>query len=280
MIYQQGETEHGPAQFLTFDSGEDFAATLKAMPVTDTDKETCAAFRIDLDTANRHAATGRPDLVEASDSFLSKVEALIDFASSGFETVTTMCGGAPVVPAMLAGQPMHMRSRRATVTDRNSVAIFADAWVQFGVDREYIERRGAAALALVRLLSMQRPVKLYVTCGHGLKNPIIWTLPIETAPLDLQRAAWGLCSEDVLRIHGHRLLHKYVPGDCGWKAHDKPEWQANDMPRLIASRLGVADFVSLPGLTGGDIDDYWKDDDKAVGWIKSQINRWTVDDAA
>lgn len=278
MLHENSRTDKGECQFLTFSSGEDFAATVKALPMLDSDKHLPREFGITFEEANERARSGRADLVPASDTFLTKIERLIDFASSGFESVASVAGGVPVVPSMLAGNPVHMRVRRRTVTDRNPVAIFADAWVQFGVENDMIERRGAAALALARLLAMQRPVKLYVTCGHGARNPIIWTMPIETAPLDVQRAAWALCSPDVLRIHGHRLLHAHVPGDAGYKAYMDEAWQKNEMPKLIAARLGVSDFISLPGLSWADRDAFWRDDETAVNWIRAQVERYNLDD--
>ena len=128
-------------------------------------------------------------------------------------------GSVANVPAYLAGQPTAMR-RRVTNKDAGApLAVIIDLATSSKISADTIEKRGAAVLALVRLLSMRRPVELWagVFTGAGSNDrdcAAIFT-KIETAPLDLATAAYVLCSAGFPR----RLLYSVAHESCGFVSH-------------------------------------------------------------
>lgn len=128
-------------------------------------------------------------------------------------------GSVANVPAYLAGQPTAMR-RRVTNKDAGApLAVIVDLATSQGLDASVIEKRGAAVLALVRLLSMRRPVELWAGIFTGAggtdKDCAAIFTKIETAPLDLATAAYVLCSAGFPR----RLLYSIAKVECGFAGH-------------------------------------------------------------
>jgi hypothetical protein len=193
---------------------------------------------------------GNPALVARSDEFLSRFEAL-HLVSRRWRTVAAVAGGVPCVPAALAGHPLAMRQRQRVSSDKAPLAIIVDIASSSGIESADLEKRGAAILALVRLLSAARPVSLYVgvsvTAGHltGAErhNACHVFTRMDTTPLDLARAAHMLChtstarslyygaayeltgapldeeslswpyrgEQDVIRTHAHAILARAIP---------------------------------------------------------------------
>jgi hypothetical protein len=203
-----------------------------------------------FDDSLRCVREGNPAIVARSDEFLSRFEAL-HLVSRRWRTVAAVAGGVPCVPAALAGHPLAMRQRQRVSSDQAPLAIIVDIASSGGIESADLEKRGAAILALVRLLSAARPVSLYVgvsvTAGHltGAERHDachIFTR-MDTAPLDLARAAHMLChtstarslyygaayeltgapldeanlcwpyrgGQDVIRTHAHAILARAIP---------------------------------------------------------------------
>jgi hypothetical protein len=171
-------------------------------------KEKGDAWRggMSFDESLRCVREGNPAIVARSDEFLSRFEAL-HLVSRRWRTVAAVAGGVPCVPAALAGHPLAMRQRQRVSSDQAPLAIIVDIASSGGIESADLEKRGAAILALVRLLSAARPVSLYVgvsvTSGH-LRDERrhdachIFTR-MDTAPLDLARAAHMLCHTSTAR---------------------------------------------------------------------------------
>jgi hypothetical protein len=196
---------------------------------------------------------GNPALVPASDAYLTKLtdRALV---SRRWQIVPAVAGGAPNVAAALAGHPLAMRRRQRLASDQAPLAIIVDVASSAGISTRNLERRGAAVLALVRMLSATRAVSLYVgvsvTCGH-LKGDRQYDAThvftrCDTAPLDLARLAhmlghpstarrlyYGAAYEvegapvgdanlfwpysdgpTAIRTHAHEILSRAIPDAC------------------------------------------------------------------
>jgi hypothetical protein len=203
-----------------------------------------------FDDSLRCVREGNPAIVARSDEFLSRFEAL-HLVSRRWRTVAAVAGGVPCVPAALACHPLAMRQRQRVSSDQAPLAIIVDIASSAGIDSADLEKRGAAILALVRLLSAARPVSLYVgvsvTAGHltGAErhNACHVFTRMDTTPLDLARAAHMLChtstarslyygaayeltgapldeeslswpyrgEKDVIRTHAHAILARAIP---------------------------------------------------------------------
>lgn len=221
----------------------------------------------------KHAKHGDLSHAGRSDKLLEKIEHLATFVSTAFQVQHSVTGGVPNIPSMLAGHPAHMRLRRRVLTQQAPLAIIIDATVSAGVEKESIERRGAAALALVRVLSAVRPITLYVAAGlktHG--KSIIVTVPINTAPLDLARAAWALGAPDFLRRAIFSVIYQHLPGlrdkhtdNIPWCFSD-PTWQTRKMPALVAEMSGCSEHLAIAGVTLGTD---FASDEAALRWVEN-----------
>lgn len=281
MIYERGKIpEKGPCQWLDFSSLTDLKDHLESAPLTGADRANEGGWADGSHAdALRCLERGQPKMVRNSDAFLAKVERLTEgLVTSGYCVVPTVAGGAANVPAYLSGHPLSMRRRVRVVTETKPVVILSDVWVSASVGNDTIVRRGAAAMALARVLSANRPVTLALMCGHGpsdVDGPIMWSVPIDTAPLDLSRASWALQSPQMLRLHGHRLLYRYTRDTMGLRPYGDEEWQRNEMAEHFAARRGYGDeYIALPDASE------FSSDEIAIDWVQSQISAFQDRQAA
>lgn len=153
--------------------------------------------------------------VPASDALLERFERF------AFETERPtwrddIAGGFPNVPAFLAGHPLAMRRRINDASAAAPLAIVVDLATSAGISAETIRRRGAAVLALSRLLTMRRPVELWAGCmtaaGPSDRNLAAIFCRIETAPLDLATAAYVMTSAGFPRC----LCYATADVECGF----------------------------------------------------------------
>lgn len=219
---------------------------------------------------------GDESMVAPSDAVLRKIEEGAEFRSSDFEVFNMVSGGVPNVGAFLAGSPLNMRMRRRVYTQGAPIAVVADLTVSADVNEETIRGRGAAALALVRVLSATRPVSLYVTVAmrpHGGKTSI-QIIPIETSPLDLARAAFALGDPSMLRQFGFAGACN-IPTGCSengeilW-AFNNYRWAQNNIAREVAHITGCGDFVAVPAIYSGTS---LGNTETAAQWVMDEAKR-------
>ena len=224
---------------------------------------------------------GAPQRVATVDRVLDKVENAVDFCSARYVMRAAVAGGVPCVPSALAGVPTAMRARRRVVDDMGPLAVFIDMGLSASVKDHTIARRGAAALALVRLLSATRPVELWTftaqTVDHRSDTPsnAISAIRLETAPLDLARAAWLLCAPEAFRRAGFAsssaLAGLPKNFDVNWLFDDHKRHNSA-LPSLLAKAFGDSDRLVIPALfTGGETQ--FNDDATAIAWVQSMIEQ-------
>lgn len=138
--------------------------------------------------------------VKSSNQLLDKFESLA-FPTPARAWSDDVCGSIPNVPAFIAGHPLAMRRRIRQDNTAAPITVFVDLFASASFNHKQIERRGAAALALVRILSARRPVELYLGFSTANnKNELVCPIvKIDTAPLDLARGAFALVSPMFLR---------------------------------------------------------------------------------
>jgi hypothetical protein len=143
-------------------------------------------------------------LGESSNDLMEKFEGLMPLRAA-WSTRNDVVGGLPNVPAYLAGHPLSMRRRVRVAVERAPLGVLVDLTTSAGVSRETIRKRGALVLALVRMLSVSRPVTLHVCVGLAAgaagreddqQDAVFVSCAVDTAPLDLARAGYLLCSPD------------------------------------------------------------------------------------
>jgi len=180
--------------------------------------------------ATRLCRTGDLNKVAPSDAFMRKFEDIIGFESRQFRVVNDVAGGVPNIGAYLAGNPINMRRRARVMSEQAPLNVVVDLVSSGGITAKDLERRGAAVLALVRLLSAVRPVNLYaVACGlpHGVHGytSVGFAVRIDTAPLDLARAAHVLGSPAVPR----NVMYRAMDVEAGMPHESSTHWAFNDV---------------------------------------------------
>jgi hypothetical protein len=112
------------------------------------------------------ARNGHLESVALSEQYLNKFEGL-SFQARKWTTVDAIAGGAPNVGAHLAGSPLSMRRRKRIMAEHAPLTIFLDVVSSASISANYLKKRGAAILALSRMLGATRPVQVYVVGGMG-----------------------------------------------------------------------------------------------------------------
>jgi hypothetical protein len=211
------------------------------------------------------ARGGDASRVPASDALLARMEELTKDGAKAWATVSAPVGGTVNVPEYLAGNPMNMRLRRRQLSQAAPLAVIVNLGTEAPCGPHQIELRGVAALALVRALSAVRPVTLVLMAGHSEKGDTLNLVEMDTAPLDLARAAWALCAPEVLR----RFLFaasaaNWPQGSYGFTPLRGSKRGRHD---LAAQVMGFEEFIAIPRLTEGD----FKTDGAAFDWLKEHI---------
>lgn len=227
--------------------------------------------------ALQRARMGHAPLTAACDRLLGRMES-VPFATSRAVTVAAVAGGVPCVPAFLAGHPLAMRRRVRTSDDAAPLAVVVDMGVSASVRHDTIERRGAAALALVRLLAATRPVALWAVTGQNCEGPqgardAAVAVRLDTAPLDVARAAWLLCAPEAFRRGMFAACHAVA----GYADTQGVNWLQDSHKRhaallrdCVPALTATADFLLVPSLiTAGETQ--FDSDDSAAAWVKAEL---------
>lgn len=161
---------------------------------------------------------GDQSLVQQSDDYLAKIEDQVP-VSRGWRNVDDVVGAVPNVPAFLAGHPQCMRRRERTMRDTAPLAIYMDLTSSGGITAQVVQRRGVVLLALTRMLVEHRAVELWVGAslgGSSLRGSGTVAWQIDTAPLDLARAAHRISSTTMSRGFGYSACQQRLSTKGSW----------------------------------------------------------------
>lgn len=213
----------------------------------------------------RCAVLGDNSYVERSEKFLAQIEDQVPL-SQGWRNVDDVVGALPNVPAFLAGYPNCMRRRTRVDKENAPLRIFMNLTSSMGIWPEQVLRRGITLLAFTRLMIMHRPVELWV--GSALRDgvkcaTVAWR--IDTAPLDLARAAFHIADVSMSRLFGYAMCEQLT--NChlggGREDHEAHKWQ-------LMQFAGWPDVLYIPRF---DLRDPLVSD--PVGWIKRELAKYT-----
>jgi hypothetical protein len=197
---------------------------------------------------------GDLSLVERADSFMSQIENE-QFVSKAWDVRSDVVGSMPDIPAMIAGQPMCMRRRVRTKKPQGPLAVFLETTGSSSVMGEEVQAdRGAALLALVRLLQPQRAIDLYICTTYGTHNTMNAVIcRVETQPMDLARACAMFHLSRMSSIGYTIIKHTREDGNPGsWS------YGAVDMERRYCGEIFKrfltpdSDLLYVPAAFGGD----------------------------
>ena len=144
--------------------------------------------------------TGAPEWVHHADKYLAGMEELLDWQSTKWKSRNDVAGGRLNVGRYLADLPDCARRRVRVEDDTALLNVIVAINAASAISPEDLMKRGAAILAFVRLMSAGRPVNLYASAVslYGSVNSG-FAFKLETAPLDLARAAFVLVDASMAR---------------------------------------------------------------------------------
>jgi hypothetical protein len=203
---------------------------------------------VTFDEACELAIHGDVKLVAKSDALLAKFERYA-FETSGKGWRNDVVGALPDVPAYIAGHPLNMRRRTRLDSAAAPIAIVIDTTISAAIDSKTIMRRGAAILALVRILAGRRPVELWAVSQVNAEDGGCATVGarIDTTPLDLGTAAFALTHPAFPRRLCYSIARKY--GFSGsWPYHKGGESRDCMVDMLRPAMPHVAECLFMPGM--------------------------------
>ena len=231
-----------------------FADRAEKVPATSETRQQCAAGRswtggMSYDRAVTYTRTGDLSGVPASDAFLAKFEMLSPMRSA-WERRTDVIGTTLDVGAYMADRPLHMRRRVRTTAETAPLTVAVDLVSSGGINSADLVKRGALILALVRSLSISRPVELWAggsALPYGKKGAWHVYFKLDTAPLDLARAAHVMTSPAVARGMIYATIEHEAGatgGSLHWPYRDHT-WSRANMRPVLSRAFGQADMLTI-----------------------------------
>ncbi len=219
-----------------------------------------------LDMARRGNLSG----VAVSDALMSRFERFA-FETGRKAWLGDVTGSIPNVPAFIAGHPLNMRRRHRQDSAAAPIAIVADLATSASLSTDQIRRRGAAILALVRILSARRPVELWAGCtlDGGRINPHREATHIyariETSPLDLATAAHVMTHASFPRRLIYGIADTYnAPLDYPYGAHWNHRPHMSDI--VAPAFTHTSETLIIPAISS--LDESVNDPEK---WIEQRL---------
>lgn len=217
--------------------------------------------------------TGDTDLVHQSDEFLAKIEDQVPL-SRGWRNFDDVVGAVPNIPAFLAGHPQCMRRRERTMKQTAPLAIYMDLTSSAGISAKSVQKRGVTLLALTRLLVDHRPVELYVGTSLGdygrLAGSYTTMWRIDTAPLDLARAAFFIGATVMSRGFGYGITIQELKSNGNWP-FDNYGLHCETAKQRMAAAFPGSDLLYLPPIMVND-----ELVEKPVEWIKRVLEGYVA----
>lgn len=204
---------------------------------------------------------GDQSLVAQSDQLLAKLEDQLP-QTRKWQRINHVTGNRVRIGAFLAGQPNCMRKRKKLERDDAPVTIFMDLTSSAMVDASDLLKRGVAILAFARCLVQHRPVELWggIALGDGgaWRSTTAWSSTvawhIDTAPLDLARAAFLLAHPAIARGIGYGIGptlggHQSWSGNWPWGNQSLHVRTQQDRMR---NALNASEMLVIPPIYGHD----------------------------
>lgn len=211
---------------------------------------------------------GDASYVARSDALMEKFERR-EFLTSRREWRNDVAGFVPNVPAYIAGLPQAMRRRPRRLAPAAPITVYVDLFLSAAFDARAAMTRGAAVLALVRILAAARPINLYVGYATAesfgrITCPIV---RINTTPLDLSHAAYTMCSTSFIRHIGLAVFERMSPGS------HKQSWPPfrGDLREVVARAFDPGTELLL--VPGGIISTIVRDPEE---WIAEKLREVQV----
>lgn len=221
-------------------------------------------------------ARGDNDIAQRSERAMAAMEDALDMPTATHITRMDVAGGYACVPAHLAGAPMAMRRRVRAQADAAPLGIVVDTTSSAGISAEQMLQRGAAVLALVRLLADRRPTECWALSALDAnrdESPVtgatLQWVRIDTTPLDLARAGFILGHVGFARMVAYNHASNRYGYMGGWPYGFGPLSQGSFAHAAAQAlpHLGESVFIPAPY---GESDDVIAD---PIQWVRDHLAR-------
>jgi hypothetical protein len=224
----------------------------------------------DKDKATTLDCIERGDLsgVAVSDNYLRDMESHV-IVSRKYRTVDDVVGSTPNVVNYLAGLPCAMRRRIKTTSATAPLAVVVDLTSSASIGAKALRKRGAAVLALVRLLSNLRPVELWTLTGTGERGIACYAIcRMETAPLDLARVAYAMTDPSFARGACYSAARVGTDKFCGsWPYGEGPDVMRKNAAKIFGRVISPgSEVLFVPAIHRHD-----KAVTDPVAWLKGML---------
>jgi len=235
-------------------------------------------------TVTARCAMGHEAGVEPARALMSKLEHGLSVSTDTF--ASSVAGCFPNVPEYLAGEPECMWDLTPTESENAPLSIYIDLTCSAGITPAQMQKRGIAVLTLTMLLSAVRPVSLHVCTVMGVRDGRVSTsmrkrgegysvsvARIETAPLDLARAAYAMTDVAVAR----RLFYAVGETDGGWPTLDGASYGHPDSADSIKRVREILDLDSetlfIPAVSqySGEVEQMVE---QPVEWLNAKLQQY------
>jgi len=219
--------------------------------------------------------TGDEARVGASEEFMAALEsAVVPTARPRWEDAPA--GFVPNVPAFLAGHPASMRRRVRRQHESAPLALIADLAASATINATDVAKRGAAILALVRILGTRRPLELHAGSAvmHARGGACAVLARLDTTPLDVATAAHVLANPGWVRRLCYSLGERDYGFNGAWGFRDRRFCIAK-AEELLAMAFPYSQVLVIPAI-GWD-DESVKDPAK---WVLRYVERYEEEEAA
>lgn len=267
MRQEQMSTEWGLDKYLLMDTSEiptvteSYSKWMQYHDISWTGGDDYYAMR-------RKAVAGDEGLVSKSEQLLAEIEDQVPI-SRGWRNVDDVVGSVPNVPAYLAGHPQCMRRRERADRDTAPLTVFVDLTSSAGINAHHVLRRGIAILALVRALVEHRAITLWAGVAQDVgsgSGTVAWQ--IDTAPLDLARAAYHIAHPAMSRRFGYGANRAFNGSGGGWPFNNFETQRKTAQVRLERLLGGEVLHVSPIFINDPSVAD-------PIGWVKRTIAKYT-----
>ena len=224
--------------------------------------------------------------MEGIQELVSEVESLLDLETLGPSWEQDIMGGSPNVPAYLIGSPLSM-NRWVDESEENRsglVRVICDASSSCSISGKSLSNRAKAVTALVRTLSMFRPVEFWLaSCGAPgyqdkdmMKETYGYTggrdvdtacmVKISSAPVDMGMVTLAMSQAFCRRfMYGveYNLVSEDRSGSLGW-----PTNNVKDCVSLNSDTAYMSAFdMIIPPLHANESENFGKG---AAKWVYEQ----------
>jgi len=217
----------------------------------------------------QYCREGNEQLAADAQAIIDNLEAQMPM-TSGIAMVRSPFGGRVNYGDWQAGSPTPMRRRTKRVFDNAPIKVVVSITSSASIDKDTINKRGAAILAFLLQAQNIRPIDLWLLVeldGHsnGAEDGSVYQMiKVDSQPFAIGQAAFGLCHPAMGRMMGMTVADQY-----GYSGRWAADYLLPNYSDLRRQRLGLEPQDIL-------IKECHRSDpliDNPIAWINEQLTK-------